>query len=726
MAEGGSEAEQEESGKGKGQTTAKCPKCLRHLYKWIFALIIVFRWTGLAALQGVPQLHEGEPWRDAREYPTPDPGRQQGKHQGSSEEAQQTPQSHQQDFQQAESLTAGPGKMGCLVTLCQGGNTTAESQARGESKQAGKRDCRVAGRGKETRAARGGGFGCGRRRERSGGDAGRHDRLPQGQAEDASLSNTDGSQVSTAAARREAEDAAILFRPIQTARSGDFGGPVPGGRWDWSNGRSAGGSNQCRGRDRGSSSQGGTGSAVGRQCPTGFGQALDQEPSRAFWGAKDDEEWSSKLALFTRTEERGGKEERREGEAEDECSDEAQRHWPKLGRHEGHSSPLDGAVMHSRGWVSDLRWWVGFCFGNIKESAVATSERFLLFLLFIGTDILIFAGVIAWILLTYGDKGRFTVRIDRHRYFRRARSRSGGWHMKAKSLLFTFLLCQQHCGVSSSLVGYQGSEDFQEDATQQPLHGSSEMEDLSFMTRPETWQERLEDPHEELRSQPASGDDYDRSDGGGSRDMDVDGYYQMAIIFQIGLQPTTLKLLWDDYWVMHSQVARACGVSIDDLVGIHHVSVGPRDLDDIDLQPVIAQKSNEIFHGEGIVLTLSDVEFHEQGDALAPPKTKREVTRILRQITRRGVLRSLDVHRWCEDPKKPCIVWKNNEIWAIQDETTKTISHGDYIRCAIHGSFEDSCIDEANDAGDSMSLVPTSCCDTDYVSGFHCFNNNGC
>ena len=277
--------------------------------------------------------------------------------------------------------------------------------------------------------------------------------------------------------------------------------------------------------------------------------------------------------------------------------------------------------------------------------------------------------------------------------------------MKAKSLLFTFLLCQQHCGVSSSLVGYQGSEDFQEDATQQPLHGSSEIEDLSFMTRPETWQERLEDPHEEARSQPASGDDYDRSDGGGSRDMDVDGYYQMAIIFQIGLQPITLKLLWDDYWVMHSQVARACGVSIDDLVGIHHVSVGPRDLDDIDLQPVIAQKNNEIFHGEGIVLTLSDVEFHEQGDALAPTKTKREVTRILRQITRRGVLRSLDVHRWCEDPKKPCIVWKNNEIWAIQDETTKTISHGDYIRCAIHGSFDDSCIDEANDAGDSMSLV---------------------
>ena len=71
---------------------------------------------------------------------------------------------------------------------------------------------------------------------------------------------------------------------------------------------------------------------------------------------------------------------------------------------------------------------------------------------------------------------------------------------------------------------------------------------------------------------------------------------------------------------MHRQVAKACGISIDDLVGIHHVSVAPRDLDDIDLQPVIAQKSDEIFHGEGTVLTLSDVEVHVEGDAFAPPK----------------------------------------------------------------------------------------------------------
>ena len=333
--------------------------------------------------------------------------------------------------------------------------------------------------------------------------------------------DTDGSKVSAAAARGEAEDAAILFGPIQTACSSYIGGPVRGGRWNRSDGRCHGESNQCRRGSGNWSFQRGIGCAAGWRLPTRLDQKSGKEPSSAFWGAKDAEEWGSQLAILTGTEERSGEEEGGEGEAKDECLDEAQRHRPKLGRLEGHSSPLDGAVMHSRGWVSDLHQWVGVKVGNIKEFAVvcATSERFLLFLFFIGTDILIFAGVIAWIILTYGEKGRFTVRIDRHRYFRRARSRSGGWKQKTKSLLFTFLLCQQHCGVSSSLVGYQGSEDFHEDVIQQQHDGHLDLEDLSFMTRPETWQERYEDPREETRSHEASGDDFDQSEGGGARDI---------------------------------------------------------------------------------------------------------------------------------------------------------------------------------------------------------------
>ena len=38
----------------------------------------------------------------------------------------------------------------------------------------------------------------------------------------------------------------------------------------------------------------------------------------------------------------------------------------------------------------------------------------------------------------------------------------------------------------------------------------------------------------------------------------------------------------------------------------------PSDLEELELQAVIAQKSHEIFHGQGVVLALTDVELHSE------------------------------------------------------------------------------------------------------------------
>ena len=85
------------------------------------------------------------------------------------------------------------------------------------------------------------------------------------------------------------------------------------------------------------------------------------------------------------------------------------------------------------------------------------------------------------------------------------------------------------------------------------------------------------------------------------------------IVFQLEAQPISVRLLWDDYWAMHRQISRVCGVTMDDLVGIHHVKSPPPDLEELELQAVIAQKSNEIFHGQGVVLALTDVEHGRRG-----------------------------------------------------------------------------------------------------------------
>lgn len=176
------------------------------------------------------------------------------------------------------------------------------------------------------------------------------------------------------------------------------------------------------------------------------------------------------------------------------------------------------------------------------------------------------------------------------------------------------------------------------------------------------------------------------------------------IVFQLEAQPISVRLLWDDYWAMHRQISRVCGVTMDDLVGIHHVKSPPPDLEELELQAVIAQKSNEIFHGQGVVLALTDVELHSE-EILTVPWAKRQVTKLIKYITRRGVTRSLGVEGWCYDAKKPCIVWKNNEIWPQQDEVVRTLSHGDYIRCVVPGARDRRCIEDMQVVDEGISLA---------------------
>ena len=90
------------------------------------------------------------------------------------------------------------------------------------------------------------------------------------------------------------------------------------------------------------------------------------------------------------------------------------------------------------------------------------------------------------------------------------------------------------------------------------------------------------------------------------------------------------------------------------------------------------------------------------------PWATRKVTKLIKYITRRGVAKSLGVEGWCYDSRKPCIVWKNNEIWPQQDEVVRTLSHGDYIRCVIPGDRDRRCFEEAQVANDGLSLAQKS------------------
>ena len=266
------------------------------------------------------------------------------------------------------------------------------------------------------------------------------------------------------------------------------------------------------------------------------------------------------------------------------------------------------------------------------------------------------------------------------------------------------LICQQHMIQGSMLVGSNWNEDSNMTSTttqfQSDASAIDDSHDVSgFMTRPErAWEHGAMPIPGPRRNHHRS---RERSEGGGySNDRESDGdYYQMAFIFQLGLPPISRRLFWDDYWPMHRQIANACGVSIDELVGVHHIKHQPADLDELDVQPVIAQKEHEAFHGEGIVLALADIEQHSAvvGD---PVRTVREIRKLSKYITRQRILRALGVESYCQSAQNPCIVWKNNRLWKQQSPEVREIFHGDYIRCSIPPEGEDNCED-----GDESSMM---------------------
>ena len=90
-------------------------------------------------------------------------------------------------------------------------------------------------------------------------------------------------------------------------------------------------------------------------------------------------------------------------------------------------------------------------------------------------------------------KGKITFKIDKHRYFRRERSFTRGWRLKFRGIIFTFLLCQQHCNAGALWTGTLESEDSRGASTLWSSGDPFEDDFNSLMTRQETRQERVDD-----------------------------------------------------------------------------------------------------------------------------------------------------------------------------------------------------------------------------------------
>ncbi len=592
--------------------------------------------------------------------------------------AEQTKEHPQQDPEQTACLGKGQGTVELVDCFSKGGNPATEGQARRKSEALDQRAGGFAERGEALESVWRRSDGA-----RAGAGTGGFPRGPDERTRsngttfaDGDAPTPDGRNVPEAIGRRSKKDAAALFGAVPVHGSGPHG---PLSRHRRRRRRGHGWTDGGRRREQSCDEE-----------STWF----DQESSCAIRGAATRENRSCELAIWAQGEDCDPSE---SSEAGDGQFHGTAGHRPGKVEHEEapiHVVEADGAVEYSQqkqhgGWSFDE---VECLFWDIL-----TSERFWFFMLCVMTDAFVFVGMILWMETRVNVRDKHSVKVANHRHFFRRRilekkfSRSG--------MFMLVLICQQHMIQGSMLVGGNWNEDSSATSTttQFPSDASriEDSHDVSgLMTRPErAWVHGampIPGPrrnHQRSRERSEGGDYSNDPDSEHESDGD---YYQMAFIFQLGLPPISRRLFWDNYWPMHRQIANACGVSIDELVGVHHIKHQPEDLNELDVQSVIAQKEQEAFHGEGIVLTLADIEQHSAA-AGNPVRTVREVRKLSKYVTRQGILRDLGVERHCKSSPLPCIVWKNNRLWKQQNLEMRELFHGDYIRCSIPPENEDTC-----------------------------------
>ena len=699
VAKGWKKGQQEEGGRSKGQASGWRTQPIRSFPRWtiLFSCFLIGA-SGNELFQGVCELHEGDETGIAGEPSKASSQRRERNYQGAATSSQPTQEHPQQDLQQATCFGTRQRKMECMADLCEGGDPETENKVRGNPNSTHERDRGTSGGRKEDWSdgfSHHGGRGRRARCRRISGRAHPGQGRDNGEPEVEGIAGTDGTKVSIADPGRKREDATTLLRAVQ-ASNGTALRSIP------SFGRS--GATEERPRThRGHGRTGWQWSSEGH-C---------QECCSSLWGAKGAKDSKCLLTIWTEGKGEGERGEQRESQdgrlhAATGHGAEVRSTTKKFGQQQ-----LGGTVHQDQGDAGNCREMLELTSRLLME--ILHNERFLLFILFVATDFLIFAAVILYIICSAGVHCKTALMVQGHRYFRRERSRAGSCKAKGKSIIFILLLCQQHG--SSGLPTGQGQEsealadhrrdyNFEQSGYQWVMENFDHGDLNSLMTRQETSGDQRAMPTMNRRDSPER--DFDEAERSEVVDEDLsDGdHYQMAIIFQREGTPISLRLFWDEYWVMHRQISRACGISIDDLIGTHHVRHPPFDIEELETQAIIAQKSHEVFHGEGVVLVLVDVELHAV-EPMIPAKTRRSVEKLVRYASRKGILRTLGLEQRCLERKKSCLVWKNNKIWKIQAEDIKELGHGDYVRVAIPRGQECSEYEEAlkDDPMEGISLV---------------------
>jgi hypothetical protein len=135
-----------------------------------------------------------------------------------------------------------------------------------------------------------------------------------------------------------------------------------------------------------------------------------------------------------------------------------------------------------------------------------------------------------------------------------------------------------------------------------------------------------------------------------------------------------------------NEITRCMQLRRNDFIGFHSLHALPTGLVEHQEQAVILQSVLDILPGSREQLILMDLEthFHALPDGLlVPPSVTRRVIRILPPVHRSQILLLNGLLDYCELHGDHCTIFKNQQLWHLQDRTLHDLPHGTYVRVLV-------------------------------------------
>lgn len=191
-------------------------------------------------------------------------------------------------------------------------------------------------------------------------------------------------------------------------------------------------------------------------------------------------------------------------------------------------------------------------------------------------------------------------------------------------------------------------------------------------------------PHDESRRHD-QGDDpptpMDDEDSGFSSDEDPQGVH----VYRLGHFPVFGYADWRTYHTILRDAVQMVRLRLNQVPAFHFVRARMDGLQAVE-EAIIVQHIHDIPVGSLEKLVIIDVKMHTRnrgGRVPHPPLVKRQVYRVLHQLTRSHILMIAEVDAYCAWMQDQCVVTLDNEHWDQRDLRLRDVHHGTYVKIEV-------------------------------------------